>query len=384
MRSAVLALVLLAMLPRPARAQGVVQVIFGRLTNEVAQSFARSFPVISASAGVSYNFNPATATFERESGLVGQLFLERADPIGRGHWNLGVSYQRVALATLEGKDVHDLSDTVPIALVDSTYHVVGTATFDKLNVDAVLHQTTFSATYGITDDADVNLTIPVIYSNLDTGLALSAMVLSTGQTVHTFTEAPSQDTGVGDVILRGRYRLLERDPLHVAAGLVLRFPSGSVEQLRGTGVYEVAPLLYASTRSWQPASWARLSGHMNGGVDFVADDVGTSEARWGVGLDWGVSDGATVGMAVLGRHPFQRLAPPGFFDVVRVRPGPRLTAEPLFGLQGHRPDYYDFSLGGRLNLWRDTVIMFANAVFPLNDAGVRTEIIPLIGLEVTL
>jgi len=384
MRSAVLALMILAAAPRVARSQSVTEVIFGRLTSEIAQSFSRSYPVISASAGVSYRFDPATATFEREAAMGGQLFLERADPIGRGHWNLAVSYQRVALATLEGKDVHDLSDTVPIALIDSSFNVVGVATFDKLNADAVLHQTTFSVTYGITDDADVNLTVPVIYSDLDTSLALSATVLSTGQTVHTFTDAPSRDTGVGDVILRGRYRLWDRDPVHVAAGLVLRFPSGEVEQLRGTGVYEVAPLLYLSTRAWQPAKWARLSGHLNGGVDFVADDVSTSEARWGVGLDWGVSEGATIGMAVLGRHPFQRLAPPGFFDVVRVRPGPRLTAEPLFGLQGHRPDYYDFSLGGRLNVWRDTVIMFANAVFPLNDAGVRTEIIPLIGIEVTL
>ena len=384
MRSLVLLLLILAAVPRAARSQSVTEVIFGRLTNEIAQSFARSYPLISASAGVSYRFDPATATFEREAAMVGQLFLERADPIGRGHWNFSASYQRVALDTIEGKDVHTLSDKVPIALIDSSFNVVGVATFDKLDASAVLHQTTFSVTYGITDDADVNLTLPVIYSNLDTQLNLSATVLSTGQTVHSSADAPSRDAGAGDVILRGRYRLIERDPVHVAAGLVLRFPSGNVEQLRGTGVYEVAPLLYASTSPWQPASWARITGYLNGGVDFIADDVSASEARWGIGLDWGISEGAAVGMAVLGRNLFQRLAPPGFFDVVRVRPGPRLTAEPLFGLQGHRPDYYDFSLGGRLNVWRDTVILFANAVFPLNDAGIRTEIIPLIGLEVTL
>ena len=62
--------------------------------------------------------------------------------------------------------------------------------------------------------------------------------------------------------------------------------------------------------------------------------------------------------------------------------GPSLGAAPLFGIEGERPDYYDFSIGGRVSVWRDTVIAFANAVIPLNDAGIRTGVIPLAGVEV--
>ena len=67
---------------------------------------------------------------------------------------------------------------------------------------------------------------------------------------------------------------------------------------------------------------------------------------------------------------------------MRVLPGSRLGTAPLFGLTGDRPDYYDMSIGGRASVWRDMVIAFANVVVPLNDAGVRTGVIPLVGVEV--
>jgi len=381
MLGVLLLVLLMAGAPAASRAD-VLTDIGDRLTHGVAESFVRSYPVIAASAGVTYRFDPLTGAFEREAAMVGQLFLERAEPIGRGHWNLGVSYQRVALDSIEGKDVDALQDPIPIALVNDNQEVVGLVTFDRLSLDAVTHVATLSLTYGVTDAADVNLTVPVIVSHLQSEAMASGLNLETGEFAQDTVRDSETSAGVGDVILRGRYRLLDLEPVKLAGGLVVRFPSGKVDSLRGTGEYEMAPMLYASTRAWRPAAWARLTAYLNGGVDFVVDDVDASEGRWGVGLDWGVTDDATIGLAVLGRHPFQRLAPPGFFDVVRVFPDLSFGAAPLFGIEGERPDYYDFSVGGRVNVWRDTVIAFANAVIPLNDAGIRTGVIPLAGVEV--
>lgn len=379
---AALLLVIIALSAPVTSRADVLEDIADRLTHATAEAFVRSYPVIAASAGVTYRFDPLTGVFEREAAMVGQLFLERAEPIGRGHWNLGVSYQRVALDSIDGKDAGALSDPIPIALVNDDMQVVGLATFDRLSLDAVTHVVTFSVTYGLTDAADVNLTVPVIVSDLHTEATVSAVNLVSGEFL-TDTERDSETSaGVGDVILRGRYRFLDLNPVKMAAGLLLRFPSGDVDSLRGTGTYEVTPMLYASTAAWRPRPWARVAAYLNGGVDLVADDVDTSEGRWGVGLDVGITEGATIGLAVLGRHPFKRLASPGFFDVVRVLPGPTLGVAPLFGIEGERPDYYDFSVGGRVDLWRDMIIGFANAVIPLNDAGVRTAVIPLVGVEV--
>jgi hypothetical protein len=369
------------MLPTAAAA-GPLETRADQLTQQIATTFVRAYPLIAASAGVAYRFDPVTANFERETAIAGQLFLERSSPIGRGRWNLGVSYQRVELESIEGHDTDSLSDRVPLALADAGGQVVGQATLDRLDVAAVTHVTTFSFTYGLTDDADVNLTLPMIASSTETELTATTASFLTGETATSSATDEEDDVGAGDLIVRGRYRFLEREPGALAAGLVVRFPTGDVERLRGTGEYEVMPALYASSRTWHAASWARLTVHLNLGIDIVTGDLGQSEGRWGVGGDWGVTERATVGLAFLGRHPFERPVDEGFWDLVRVLPGPRLGTAPLFGLKGDRPDYYDMSIGGRANVWRDTVIAFAKLVVPLNDDGVRTGLIPLVGVEV--
>ena len=57
---------------------------------------------------------------------------------------------------------------------------------------------------------------------------------------------------------------------------------------------------------------------------------------------------------------------------------------PIFGLRPGQPSYYDVSVGGRGNLWRDSVFGLCNVVGPANpDQGVRASVIPLVGIEAT-
>jgi hypothetical protein len=336
----------------------------------LATSIGRALPVTSASAGIVFRFDPTTGVFERETSILGQLFLERAEPVGRGRWNLTFNYQRFGIDTIEGEDIDALSDTNRAIVDPSTGNPV---TFPLFGIDLDTDVFTASATYGITNDLDVNLTVPVVYSDFQ----LRVVQRSTGGTMSA--DVGSSKLGVGDIFLRGKYRFLRRDWLQAAGGLVLRVPSGNEENFQGTGDLELAPMLYVSTRTWQLAPAVRLQSYLNGGVNLDAEDVDRSEARWGVGLDVGFAERLTAAVAVLGRHPFQRIAPAGFFDVARVDG----TTQPLFGLQGERPDLYDLSVGGRVNLWRDTLIGFANVILPLNDDGVRADFIPLVGLEAT-
>ncbi|TMB49211.1 MAG: hypothetical protein E6J60_13345 [Deltaproteobacteria bacterium] len=93
----------------------------------------------------------------------------------------------------------------------------------------------------------------------------------------------------------------------------------------------------------------------------------------------GSSSRAAWGIAFLARHPFERIGKPGFLDVPRANGPP----SPLFGLQLDRPNFYDLSIGGRVALWRDTLVAFANVIVPLNADGLRASAIPLAGLEAT-
>jgi hypothetical protein len=146
----------------------------------------------------------------------------------------------------------------------------------------------------------------------------------------------------------------------------------------------LAPMLYASTRPVRAGPWLQFQGYLNGGVNFDAEDVPASEGRYGVGLDCRVAERVTAAVAFLARHPFRRIGEAGIFDLRRVtRGGGQPLTAPLFGFRGERADFYDLSVGGRVNLWRDTLLATANVLVPLNDDGFRSDVIPLVGIEAT-
>lgn len=379
----------------PAGAQNVadrIDATLAQVQNVLGESFARSLPLPSASAGVSYAFDPVTGNFQRSPSTFGQVYLDRADPLGKGRWNVSFAYTYTRLDALDGHDADDLTNADPIPVRGKQLAIA----FPRLSVDASVHQFLFSGTYGITDDLDVSLAIPLAYSALtvDADLRVGGVSAADGQYFQRafHTHDHQGPVGVGDVMLRAKYRFLETRPVDVAGGLFLRLPSGSQQDLQGVGFVEVAPTLLVSTRLFEPRSWARLQGHLNAAVGFNADDVDSSEARWGIGLDWGIADSVTASLAFLGRNQFARVAPPGFFDFPSCQSTLRTCAttqlarnssSALFGLSSDRPDYYDVSIGGRAGVWRDTIFAYANVVIPLNDGFVRTDPIPLVGVEAT-
>jgi hypothetical protein len=359
----------------PARAQSFADALGGSrigraFASSLATSIGRALPVLSASPGVTYEYDPALDTFERRTSILGQLFLEQPEPIGKGHVNVNVSYQQVEFDTFQGKDLTALHDVVPFQS--------GTGppfTFPRVAIKLDTQEATVSATYGVTDDLDVNLTLPVVYSRFRFDVAVGFLGRQQSE-----SRTPPSQVDPGDLFLRGKYRLLTREWLHAAFGLVLRLPTGNENNFQGTGAVELAPMLYLSRDLVRIGRHVRLRGYMNGGVNVDADNVDGSEGRWGTGVDCGVHDWLTVGVAVLGRHSFSRLGPPGLFQFIRQDGRPRA----LFGFDSDRTDFYDLSVGGRVNLWRETVIGFGNVVIPLNRDGFRADAIPLLGLEVVL
>src|SRR5262249_17985882 len=81
------------------------------LGNALADTVARSLPLTSASSGLTFRYDASSGAFVRDTDLLGQLYLERARPIGRGKWNVTVSYQRVNVDSVQGQDLDELSHT---------------------------------------------------------------------------------------------------------------------------------------------------------------------------------------------------------------------------------------------------------------------------------
>ncbi len=374
----------------PARALG----------DALADTVARSLPVISASPGISFTFDPSSGAMVRDTDLLGQLYLERARPLGRNRWNVSLSYQQVHVDSVQGEDLATLRDArrplIVRGRVQQNPPVTGEflVTYDRYDVDLTVNEVTLAATYGITDDLDVNLTLPILSSSLDIEAAGAAFrrnpntgtlePFPAGRRSALFGDPSESAAGVGDLFLRGKYRFLTHPWGELAAGLVLRMPTGDQDNFQGTGDWELSPLLYASTRRFAIADSVTVQGFVNGGVDLNIDDVDVSEGRFGAGIDVAFGQRATVSVAFLGREPFHGFTPAGFFDVPRfdLARGVR-TQGPLFGLETVRPSYYTLSIGGRVNLWRDTLFGFANVLVPLNDEGIHTDPIPLVGFEAT-
>ena len=348
----------------------------------LANSVASTYPVASASSSVLYAYDPETGTFERKSGGVGgPIFGERAETIGRGQFNLGISWSWVHLTTINGDDLDSLvnrpvvkgrviSFPVPdgVTLADGRFtSFLPVRVVADIGVDAQI--ATPSVTYGVTPDLDVNVTLPVVW----TSLRVSADTLAPDPRIPEFALPPgdphvTSDTrtlsehsaGVGDLLLRAKYVLLRKQPVDLAAGLGVSLPTGDEENFQGTGHTHVAPTLVFS-RIFAD----RVEPLLNVGIDFNADDVGRSVVRWAAGATVQVVRPLTAAVVFLGRHELAAQTDP--------------IATPFF-FQIERNDFYDAAVGFR---WRftDTGVLSANALVPLNRDGLRADVIPTVALE---
>jgi hypothetical protein len=351
--------------------------LFGRLDQPVlrplgralAVSVAKSIPIPAASAGISFTFDPRTSAFVRDVDVAGQVHLEQARPIGAGKLNAAFTYQWISTDTLDGEDLDALRDPRPI--VDPAFGVP--VRIPHLAVDLDTHVMTTSLTYGLGADGEVNVTVPLLVTTLD----LAARLRQVGTGVVQRGDTDDDAVGVGDVLVRGKYRLLRGRLGELAAGLVFRLPSGNRGDFQGTGFFEVGPRVYASTPTVTLTPHLRARAHLNAGLDLVPEASRRGEGRYGVGVDLLVGARGTLSLAFLAREPFARLLPAGSTDV----PRPDGSRSPVFGIDPGHPSYYDLSIGGRVTLWGDTVFGIVNVVVPLNEQGVRSDVIPLVGIE---
>ena len=160
---------------------------FDALANQLANTAARSLPVVSASAGFTYRYNAELEVFERTSETLGPIYLERPDTLGRGKFNVNVSYQYVKFDSYDGQDLNDLHSPFPIVTKVRSGGVVTSANATRLAYDLALHNNVvgLSGTYGVLDDLDVNILVPLIQTNFDTGV--NALVTKTAPAGGAFT-----------------------------------------------------------------------------------------------------------------------------------------------------------------------------------------------------
>ena len=360
---------------------------FDALAQAIAVTNANNIPVISASAGFTYRYNPQLEVFERSAETLGPIYLERPETLGQNKFNVNVSWSYVEYNEFDGQSLRNLQGNGPVVLrnVDAAGNLLGFEA-DRLQYRLGLRNNVvaFSFTYGILDNLDINLLLPLISTALDVGVTKQQIQTAgpDGQfspdslsPVNGFTSGNA--FGAGDLLLRLKYQLPQADWFRSALGLQMRFPTGRESDFQGTGDFWITPAFYASTLLWD-----RVEPFVNAAVDFDAQDSTQSQARYGAGVDVDIVSRFGVVLAFLGRSQFDDPASSANTDFLYLTPS-GVQPQPLLGIDLGRKDFFDFSFGFRAVVWR-SVMLFANGIYALNDQGLRNDtIIPTVGVEGT-
>jgi hypothetical protein len=410
---------------------------------EVPRQFNRSLltllstsPVASPSGGFTYTFDPALGTFRRTSESFGPTFAERALTIGKGRVSVGFGYQHATFDTFEGLNLRQRnrdSDEVRgvsfyVQHVECCSSGGGAASQpdgrrtspafegDLVRADLALNLTTdssvFAVTYGVHDRLDIGVVVPFLHVKMDASVVATIERLSTAAQpeLHSFPDGDSATfvaggsaSGLGDIVLRTKWRAVPAAGGGLALAADVRVPTGDESNLLGTGGVQ--------TRIYAVGSLTRgaFSPHVNAGYTFstvgaLPDTRLRDEINVAAGFDWALSPRATLAVDWIGRSLQDagrlRLADKTFTYVIGGTGSGGGGGAGGGGGGGGRPPVEQTLTttrtelqfeNGNLNLsfgsvafrfspWR-SVLVTAGLLVPLTEAGLRDRVTPIIGID---
>jgi len=362
--------------------------------NVALASQLAAVPLPSSASGFTYELDPTLGVFQRSTQSFGPILAERAETIGRGKFSVGFSYQVFTFDTLEGLSLHQ----IPAVFTHDSPASGGRADIvTTLNsIDARVGQATAFFTYGLLERVDLSVAVPLVTVDLDVASDASVQRIGTAASTatHFFRDAnggfggsrrysgSGTASGVGDVILRLKSTLFKSGQTAVALGVDSRIPTGDEEDLLGSGAPGVKPFLVLSFAS------KNFAPHLNVAYQWNGDSVLAGNVMTGVkgdmpdqvlyvgGLDIGLTEKVTLAFDVLGRY---------------VIDSPRLTSTifrtidvgstfPNIHFETGSFSVVDGAVGIKINLGGKLLADF-NALFKLNDTGLRDTFTPLVGIE---
>jgi hypothetical protein len=361
-----------------------------------------SVPLGSSSAGFSYFRDPATGELSLKSRSFGPVFAERPLTNGRGVLNVGFSYQHAHTEYNQDFDTADARDTgVPIFDNIVTFRSDGLQQFITRRAFLESDVDTYSifASVGLTDRIDVGVTIPIssvaMTGHLDErydltrtynastplGAATRAVRPAPVGNLLTATQTESA-TGIGDVVLRGKFALgSQRGGEGAAVAVDLSLPTGDEDEFLGRGHVTGRFQLLASK-----ALGPRASAFGNAGYRFGEE---SQEANYIAGMDMALlpRDRLTFAFSFLGRSLRDAASLEREQTVQRVTAGLGNTVTELSDVAVYRFFWNDdtvtlnqlsadfkLHLGGQ---WLAT----AAVLFPLNNLDLQPKPIPFFGIE---
>lgn len=350
-----------------------------------------TFPIGSPSGGFSYMFDSATGTFQRATQSFGPAFAERSQTVGRNRVTVGFNYQYSRYSSFEGEDLDngDIKFYLRHAPASGLFFE-GDVIEAALRLEVSSSTTTFFANYGLTDQWDLAVAVPIQRVSMDAAVDATVLRLATGatSTVHVFPNGTTTETftsegdasGIGDVLVRTKYRFLDTPGGGLAVGLDVRLPSGDVDNLLGTGATQATVSLIGSTTN------GNLSPHFNVGYtgSSSGDTVGIpNEFAYKIGTELIANPRVTLSADLIGRTLFDagRLE---FEDNTHTYMDFNLDPQSVVFTELNSTDkslnLTNLAVGGKVNV-AGNLLINANLLFALNSRGLTARVTPIIGLD---
>src|SRR5437867_388777 len=284
--------------PRLAATRGLVTNVSQQIGSQISIS-----PLGSSSGGFTYSYDPGVGTFSRSTDTFGPAFAERAATIGKGKFSFGMNYEHARYNMLDGKDLEngEIKFDLYHQILDPQSFVQGDVVQAALSMKLTSDTTVLFGNFGVTDRFDIGVALPIVRVSMD--LTYRATILAfatqtTSPTTHLFSNGTrSQDftasgtaSGIGDVVLRGKYTIVKRGGQGIAAAIDLRLPSGDQANMLGTGATQTRIFFIGSG-----VVGGRVAPHLN--VGYTASSHSVSDQVNYVG---GVEFGATPKVTVIG------------------------------------------------------------------------------------
>lgn len=319
-----------------------------------------TLPPSLSSAGFTYRFNSALGTAERASMSFGSFFTERSLTSGKGQAALGVNMRFASYNRLDGRD---LRDGAFVTTANQFRDEAAPFDVETLTLDIDSKVLTFTGSYGVTDRFDLSAAVPLVELSVN-GTRVNDY--RGRQTVQAVAEATSR--GLGDVVVRGKYALLNGTSNGVALAGEVRLPTGREDDLLGVGTTAVSALLIASSEHGPMGYHGNLS-LSGGGL--------SSELAYRGAVCFSASDRVTMVGELVGR----RYGDVGRITEVRV---PHATIANVDTIR-LRPEDSSLStaavvVGAKWNL-NGTWILSGHTQLPIADRGLRSGVVTLIGLD---
>jgi hypothetical protein len=308
---------------------------------------------------------------------LGAIFSERAETIGRGRLLLSFGYQRFRFGSIDGTDLKH----IPIVLTFNSQDVsVYTVTNNRFDIKA--DQYSGLAVYGLTKNIDVSAAIP--FERIVMSVGVNGTEYSTQGSTVTFVEyAAGSASGISDAVFGIKWKVLDAFRIRLAPGVDVRVPSGDEINFLGSGTVGVKPYLAASVKGW-------ISAHGNIGYQWNDDSIlnpssqGTKQQlptnlsyTAGVNADL-IKNRLTVIVDLLGQH---------FIDAPRLTPATTFNGSSIPAVNnalsvGHEIEGYtvnNIAIGAKARPF-GKMVLTGNITIKANSAGLRSTVVPMVGL----